>query len=220
MQDLLKVFPLFVILTIGTSLKCEVCYNLGLACHGPVKTCPPKKDTCVVAFAESTIEGKTILTVEKSCDSSKICSTPPMYFYLGLGKTLRTSLTCCRGDACGKVKPKLPPIETKANGKQCPTCYAWSDTCNAKMMNCTGLETYCFDVAATTYSNGQRQRNIMKGCTTKSVCVSITRGQSHFLGSVDVVEKAKCTPDVSRGSRSSELLLLTFSGLLLLKFLS
>ncbi|XP_053254106.1 phospholipase A2 inhibitor and Ly6/PLAUR domain-containing protein-like isoform X1 [Podarcis raffonei] len=220
MQDLLRLFPFFVILTTGASLECEVCYGLGTRCSGKMATCSPKKDTCVIAFAESTLEGRKIRTVEKTCDSSKVCSTPSAFFYLGLGRTFRMYLVCCTGDNCKNAKPKLPQVERKVNGKQCPTCYSSSEVCHAKLVNCTGLESYCFDVATSTYINGQRQRSIMKGCTTKSICASINRGQADLLTGADVVEKATCTPEISRGSQSSALLLPTFPVLLLQKILS
>ncbi|XP_077788626.1 protein RoBo-1-like [Podarcis muralis] len=113
----------------------------------------------------------------------------------------------------------VPPLETKWNGKQCPACHEWSNTCKEEVVNCTGANIYCFDISAHVHSEKIVDRTL-KGCTSKSFCLSLKSGRTPMLGGSDELRKAECSPDVSRGAQGSDLLLPTFSGLLLLKILS
>ncbi|XP_062996723.1 phospholipase A2 inhibitor gamma subunit B-like [Elgaria multicarinata webbii] len=216
MRTLLGHFLTFVLLTTGASLRCEVCYEIGHHCTSPLQTCPPNKDTCVVAYTESTLDGKMIQTVEKGCESSDICSSVTIELYLGHSKFYRAFLACCNEETCGNVSPKLPTIQKESNGKQCPACFSWADGCTDELVNCTGTETHCFEVASRTYFNEIHLDNTIKGCTTRSVCASMRSGNSIF-GGADYIKTARCTPNVSRGSQSNNNLLLTVSGLFLLK---
>ncbi|XP_061452701.1 phospholipase A2 inhibitor NAI-like isoform X3 [Rhineura floridana] len=220
MQTLLKPFVFFLLLTKGTSLECDVCADIGTSCTGNKKVCREGQDTCVIVFLESTLNGKVLQTVMKGCGSSDTCNSPPKHLNMGRGKSIRTSLTCCIGEACANSTPPVPRVESKTNGKQCPSCYSSSGTCITEMVNCTGSERYCFDVFSRSNADSRARDMIMKGCTTKSACESINKGVPLIWEENNaVIIKAKCTPDPSRGTRSSGLLLPTFSGLLLLKIL-
>ncbi|XP_061452700.1 phospholipase A2 inhibitor gamma subunit B-like isoform X2 [Rhineura floridana] len=173
-----------------------------------------------VFFLLLTKDGKVLQTVMKGCGSSDTCNSPPKHLNMGRGKSIRTSLTCCIGEACANSTPPVPRVESKTNGKQCPSCYSSSGTCITEMVNCTGSERYCFDVFSRSNADSRARDMIMKGCTTKSACESINKGVPLIWEENNaVIIKAKCTPDPSRGTRSSGLLLPTFSGLLLLKIL-
>ncbi|XP_077788700.1 phospholipase A2 inhibitor NAI-like isoform X2 [Podarcis muralis] len=244
MQTLLRSFLFFVLLTKGNSLECETCADVGTNCMGRMKTCVEGQDTCIVVFLESIIDGKVLQTVVKGCAPSYKCSYPPKHMTIGKGKSIRTSLRCCTGKNCRLIVPPRSPlllsspilrtenllhyptpsvlsaqrINPKANGKQCPSCYSWSGTCNADMVNCTGPERFCFDVLSRSKADGEFRDIIMKGCTIKSTCAAMNKGMPPILEEKDtIVVNARCTPDPSRGSRSSGLYLPIFSGLLFLK---
>ncbi|XP_053254102.1 phospholipase A2 inhibitor NAI-like isoform X3 [Podarcis raffonei] len=219
MQTLLRSFLFFVLLTKGNSLECETCTDVGTSCMGRMKTCVEGQDTCIVVFLESIIDGKVLQTVVKGCASSEKCSYPPKHMTIGKGKSIRTSLSCCTGSDCASiVPPRSQQINPKANGKQCPSCYSWSGTCNADMVNCSGPERFCFDVLSRSKTGGEFRDIIMKGCTIKSTCAAMNKGIPPILEEKDtIVVNARCTPDPSRGSRSSGLYLPIFSGLLFLQ---
>ncbi|XP_053254107.1 phospholipase A2 inhibitor and Ly6/PLAUR domain-containing protein-like isoform X2 [Podarcis raffonei] len=219
MQDLLKLSIFFVLLTTGASLTCEVCSAEGYICNGTLTTCPPEKDTCMIAYSENTLREKVERTVDKDCVTLEECANTAMELYFGPGKALRTVVSCCNEKMCGIVNPNLPPLEMKWNGKQCPACHEWSNTCKDEVVNCTGANIYCFDISAHVHSEKIVDRTL-KGCTSKSFCLSLKSGRTPMLGGSDELRKAECSPNVSRGAQCSDLFLPTFSGLLLLKILS
>nr|XP_028598279.1 phospholipase A2 inhibitor subunit gamma B-like isoform X3 [Podarcis muralis]XP_028598280.1 phospholipase A2 inhibitor subunit gamma B-like isoform X3 [Podarcis muralis] len=160
--------------------------------------------------------GKKEHTIDKDCATADICTSSAIELYFGSGRFMRTVVYCCIENLCKKIESKFPPIETRMNGKQCPACHVWSDTCKEEMVNCTGHNVYCFDVSSHSHAQTSSVDRTMKGCTTKSVCTSIRSGRSPILGNSDLIRRATCIPEVSRGSRCSGFLLPTFSGLLLL----
>ncbi|KAJ7304086.1 hypothetical protein JRQ81_011610 [Phrynocephalus forsythii] len=207
MQTLLRLFLSFVLPMTGTSLQCEVCYSIDSNCNGTMQTCPFEKDTCAIVFSESTLDGLRIFTTEKGCKESVICTSFLADLYLGQEKFYRAHLYCCTGHTCGKILPDCNyvqflctfPPQLTPNGLQCPACYSWSETCSSQMVNCTGLDTFCFSVLSRTYTeslDGLHVDNIMKGCTTNAVCESFQRGISPFFGSTDNVIHAECSPDI------------------------
>nr|XP_034973508.1 phospholipase A2 inhibitor subunit gamma B-like [Zootoca vivipara] len=219
MQTLLASFLFFVLLTKGNSLECETCTDVGNICNGRRKTCAEGQDTCIVVFTDTIIDGKLLQTIVKSCAFSDKCHYPPKHMTIGKGKSIRSTLHCCTGNACALIAPPhSQPINLKANGKQCPSCYSWSGACHADMVNCTGKEKFCFDVLSRSKADGEVKDIIMKGCTIKSTCVTMNRGIPPILEEKDTtIVNARCTPDPSRGSQSSGLYLPIFSGLLFLK---
>ncbi|XP_044291221.1 uncharacterized protein LOC123026052 [Varanus komodoensis] len=110
---------------------------------------------------------------------------------------------------------RVPPMDNKANGRQCPSCYSWSEGCSIKMVNCTGKDTHCFEVSSQTHSGGIFIDSTIKGCTSKSVCTSLKKGKSPIVAGLDYIKTAECTPDVSRGSPCNGPLLLIVPGILL-----
>ncbi|XP_072836061.2 uncharacterized protein LOC110070644 [Pogona vitticeps] len=197
-----------------TFLECETCKSLGETCTGEMKTCPKGKDTCLTIYTESNRDGPEIQKVERGCGSSYHCTFPPVYFHLGYGKVYRSNWVCCKGEECGKVLVKLPPKAMEYNGKQCPACFAWSETCKAELMNCTGWDTSCFEMITASTANGTHVDQIMMGCTNKFVCATMEIERSDFWLNGDTIQKAKCR---SLASRLVSLILPTFSGLFLLK---
>nr|XP_028598278.1 phospholipase A2 inhibitor and Ly6/PLAUR domain-containing protein-like isoform X2 [Podarcis muralis] len=201
---------------IVASLECEICSSNGTDCTGPKKTCSLEKNACMIAYTENTVDGKKEHTIDKDCATADICTSSAIELYFGSGRFMRTVVYCCIENLCKKIESKFPPIETRMNGKQCPACHVWSDTCKEEMVNCTGHNVYCFDVSSHSHAQTSSVDRTMKGCTTKSVCTSIRSGRSPILGNSDLIRRATCIPEVSRGSRCSGFLLPTFSGLLLL----
>ncbi|XP_061453728.1 phospholipase A2 inhibitor and Ly6/PLAUR domain-containing protein-like [Rhineura floridana] len=219
METLLKLSLFFALLTIGASLECEFCSSNETTCTGQKKKCEENEETCIIILTESTVDGPSVTKIEKRCETMFQCSLPPIYFTLGNGRRFRQSWACCI-DNCANAMPVLIPIQTRVNGITCPACHEWKETCQTQMANCTGMETSCFKISSHIDSNGTHIDRTMMGCTTKYTCAAIESETTNFRpNSAEAVQAAECIPDTSRGSRSSGLLLPTFSGLLLLKIL-
>ncbi|KAH0631427.1 hypothetical protein JD844_005750 [Phrynosoma platyrhinos] len=217
-----------------------------ITCKGPSQICAPNKDTCMITVAEHNLEGITEHIIEKSCAYSKICSVDKIHLFVGKGKTYRSSIICCKGHDCPKGPIPILPENTVPNGKVCPACFALAKTCKSETVKCTGNDTHCIDVTSTrkmTRSDfmsyrldgeqftgivgstnhpssapaldGNYMDSVIRGCTTKSLCASLKQEKIPLL--MGEVEKIVCNPEVSRGSQPTCFLLLTFSGLLLMK---
>ncbi|XP_067317705.1 phospholipase A2 inhibitor and Ly6/PLAUR domain-containing protein-like [Anolis sagrei] len=227
MHSLLRLLLFFVILRIDNAnyvpLECEVCEASGTTCTGPKHKCPIRKDTCAISLSESTLDGKTVVNIEKGCENSNICRTPSIEIYLGPNKFYRANVVCCTGDKCQNATPKLPPKPTKGNGKHCLACYTWEPTCHREMVDCLGNDKYCFEMESRTYTgaNGTHLDRIIKGCTTKSVCGLLAAGRSPVWSSYVTLKNAECKPKHSKGFHSISSSLTSIFWLLLLKiFLS
>ncbi|NWI62653.1 PLIGB inhibitor, partial [Todus mexicanus] len=152
------------------SLECEVCHSVGKSCFGPMKTCSDGEDTCGIILSEVTIGGLAVPSSIKSCVASSMCHLGPITTNYGSVKG-RTQVACCTGDDCRTVSISLPPENNVPNGYQCPACYSMdSFQCGKEIVNCTGFETQCIDLAGLINSGGLRLKTAMKGCTTISEC--------------------------------------------------
>ncbi|XP_062818812.1 phospholipase A2 inhibitor gamma subunit B-like isoform X2 [Anolis carolinensis] len=192
-------------------------------CTGPKQRCPVKKDTCAISLSESTLDGTTVVTIEKGCESSNICRFPTIEIYLGRDQYYRANVVCCTGDKCRDATPKLPEMPTQHNGKHCLSCYSWETKCHKEMVDCLGMDTYCFQMESRihTNANGSHLDRTIKGCTTKSVCSLLAAGQSPIWGSYATLKNAECKPRHSKGFHSTSCSLASIFWLLLLKiFLS
>ncbi|KAJ6663510.1 hypothetical protein lerEdw1_009589 [Lerista edwardsae] len=151
MRDPQWFFVFSALLATAVSLECEVCKGIGGSCTGKTKTCKAGQDTCVTTIFENSFgrgahtNGKSVQFVAKGCESSEVCSSPPINMNLGEGKFLRLSSTCCKEGTCTHVSPKMAPEDTQTNGKQCPACYNTKGTCGKEKVDCTGSDMYCFD---------------------------------------------------------------------------
>ncbi|KAJ7304091.1 hypothetical protein JRQ81_011615 [Phrynocephalus forsythii] len=193
MQTVLGSFLFFVLLRTGTSLECEVCDSMGTNCTGPMKTCEAGQDTCAIILTENSLAGESIQTVMKQCDYSSVCSSPTTYMNMGQGRHVRTSITCCVGDACKTTSPQIPPAMTP-NSKRCPACYSFSVSgCDTVTTECAGEENYCLDmVQKITYGKFVLTVN-MKGCATENVCET-NEGEAVSGGIHTNIMKVSCTP--------------------------
>ncbi|NXX95412.1 PLIGB inhibitor, partial [Centropus bengalensis] len=177
-----------------TSLQCEVCHGVGKSCSGPMKTCNDGEDTCGIILQEVLIGGLVIPSSLKSCLPSSICQLDPITMNYGKIKA-RSILACCKGDDCRKISVSLPPEDNVPNGYQCPACYSVdSFQCGNEMVNCTGSETQCVDLAGLMNSGGQSLKAAMKGCTTISEC-SIAKDAKSNLAMMDIkLRQFQCKP--------------------------
>lgn len=177
----------------GTCLECEVCNGMGSSCTGPMVPCAAGQDICATILTENTLAGAPMQTVMKQCFYSSACGSSNSDMNLGQGRYVRTSVTCCVGDACRNSSPQVLP-EPNPNGKQCPACYSLSaSACNTATTDCVGQENYCLDmVQEVTY--GSSVINIsMKGCVTQNVCAA-KEGQAISEGIHTNIRKVSCTP--------------------------
>ncbi|KFO85124.1 Phospholipase A2 inhibitor subunit gamma B, partial [Buceros rhinoceros silvestris] len=130
-----------------TSLQCEVCHSVGRSCSGPMRTCNDGEDTCGIVLQEVAMGGMIIPSSLKSCMQSSLCSLGPTTMNFGNVKA-RSHVVCCTGNKCKTTVVSLPPEENVPNGYQCPACYSVdSFQCSDKIINCSGSETQCVDVA-------------------------------------------------------------------------
>ncbi|NXP47962.1 PLIA inhibitor, partial [Heliornis fulica] len=206
-------------------LQCEFCRNIGRSCSGPMKTCTGGEDTCGIFLHEVMIGGVAIPSVIKSCLPSSICHLGPITMNYGKVKA-RSHLACCRGDDCQTISITLPPENNVPNGYQCPACYSMdSYHCGDEVVNCTGSESQCVDLAGLMNSGGLSVKAAMKGCTTISECSLVGDGKNN-LGMIDIkLRQFQCKPAsawaiVSSGFGPTDtLFLLVLSGLVLGKVL-
>ncbi|KAM9251280.1 phospholipase A2 inhibitor gamma subunit B-like [Cariama cristata] len=169
----------------GTSLQCEVCHSIGKSCSGPMKTCTDGEDTCGIILHEVLIGGIAIPSTIKSCLPSNICLLGPVTMNYGKVKA-RSHLACCTGDDCQTISVSLPPEDNVPNGYQCPACYSVdSFQCANEIVNCTGAETQCVDLAGLMHSGGLSLKAAMKGCTTISECNIVGDGKNN-LGMMNI----------------------------------
>ncbi|NWU93409.1 PLIA inhibitor, partial [Upupa epops] len=175
-------------------LQCEVCHSIGRSCSGPMKVCSGGEDTCGIFLHEVTLGGMIVPSSIKACLSSSMCHIGPITMNYGKVKA-RSHLACCTGDDCQTVSVSLPPEVTVPNGYQCPACYSVdSFQCSNEIVNCTGSETQCVDLAGLMNSGGLSLKAAMKGCTTISECKIVADGKNN-LGMMDIkLKHFQCTP--------------------------
>ncbi|KAM6105881.1 LOW QUALITY PROTEIN: phospholipase A2 inhibitor NAI-like [Pterocles gutturalis] len=176
----------------GTCLQCEVCHSIGKSCSGPMKTCSGGENTCGIILHEVMIGGMAIPSSIKSCLPSSICQLGPITMNYGKVKA-RSHLACCTGNDCRTTSVSLPPEDNVPNGYQCPACYS-VDSCGNEIVNCTGSETQCVDLAGLMNSGGLSLKAAMKGCTTISECNIVGDGKNN-LGMMDIkLRRFQCKP--------------------------
>ncbi|XP_024078568.2 phospholipase A2 inhibitor and Ly6/PLAUR domain-containing protein-like, partial [Terrapene carolina triunguis] len=168
--------------------------------------------------------GEKTQSIIMGCATSSQCKDTPFPMNFGMGKTRRSSFTCCQGDACTPSPISVPPAKTEPNGRRCRGCYSLSsEHCREETINCTGVETHCVEIAGTLTSGGTARKTVMKGCATESVCTQIEAGSVTFAGFSGDLTTAKCTAATSAASTAlgpAGLLPPTLTGLLLLTLLS
>ncbi|KAL8219564.1 UNVERIFIED_CONTAM: hypothetical protein K2H54_027184 [Gekko kuhli] len=211
MEALLKLFFFSALLTSGTSLECETCIGVGKGCSGDQMTCPAGHDSCAVGLTESSMGSVRVEVIVKGCTSSNSCKKGPIYANFGRAKA-RGSMVCCTGTACQRASPRLPPINTTANGKQCPACYSLSGSCVQEVAYCTGSENYCMDAHLHGDAGQISMDTTMKGCASEQVCYGLQDG----INSFGKVKTGRCRAS-SKGSPASGSILLVLSGILVKK---
>ncbi|XP_067329514.1 phospholipase A2 inhibitor and Ly6/PLAUR domain-containing protein-like [Anolis sagrei] len=215
---LLKLLLFFTIITTGASLQCETCTGPGKNCTGAMEGCKASEETCVISYTVNILDGETAEEITKGCGNVYRCSFPPIHFNMGRNQYFRTHWTCCKGEECKTASVSLPPVETRSNGKKCPGCHSWSDSCKAKMVDCTGGDLKCFEMAShVELANGSHIDRTMMGCTNKFVCETIEKERARFWFGSDNIQKARCETMRSQGCRPTSFLLPPFSALLLMK---
>uniref|UniRef100_A0A8C0I8S7 UPAR/Ly6 domain-containing protein n=1 Tax=Bubo bubo TaxID=30461 RepID=A0A8C0I8S7_BUBBB len=106
--------------------------------------------------------GMAIPSSIKSCLPSSICQFGPVTMNYGKVKG-RSHLACCMGDDCRTTSVSLPPENNVPNGYQCPACYSVdSFQCSNEIVNCTGSETQCVDLAGLMNSGNLFHRDNIK----------------------------------------------------------
>ncbi|NXH74657.1 PINLY protein, partial [Hydrobates tethys] len=123
-----------------TSLQCEVCHSIGKSCSGPMKTCSGGEDTCGIILHEVMIGSPWV-----SCSFSFSLTEDPEIRMVWDGKS---SLFLCISSSSFLLGGLVPPEDNVPNGYQCPACYSVdSFQCGNEIVNCTGSETQCVDLA-------------------------------------------------------------------------
>uniref|UniRef100_A0A8C3TCA9 UPAR/Ly6 domain-containing protein n=1 Tax=Chelydra serpentina TaxID=8475 RepID=A0A8C3TCA9_CHESE len=224
MKVSLAVCILAALLATGTCLQCESCQGEGSSCRGDQRTCPAGQDFCSVVLTELTLVAEKTQTILKGCATSKQCQAGPISTNFGKGLRTRTNIACCQRDNCTPEPVKVPPADTKPNGRRCPACYSLtSEQCREETIQCTGAETQCMDIAGPLKSGGRTTKIIMKGCVTESVCTQINAGSGTFLGITGDLPTHKCRAASSAAGSApgpAGLLPAALAGLLLLTLLS
>ncbi|XP_032941689.1 phospholipase A2 inhibitor NAI-like [Catharus ustulatus] len=178
----------------GTCLQCEICHSMGKSCSGPLKTCTGGEDTCGIILHEVLIGGMAISSSIKSCLPSHVCHLGPVTVNYGKVKA-KSHLVCCTGEDCRTTSVSLPPDNDVPNGYQCPACYSVdSFQCGNEVVNCTGSEDQCVDLAGLMNAGGLSLKAAMKGCTTISECSMVGDGKNS-LGVMDIkLKRFECRP--------------------------
>ncbi|XP_050786889.1 phospholipase A2 inhibitor NAI-like [Gopherus flavomarginatus] len=142
--------------------------------------------------------GEKTQSIIKGCATSSQCNSSPFPMNFGMGKTRRTSFTCCQGTP---APAPMPPADPKPNSRRCRGCYFLSsEQCREETIQCTGSETRCVEIAGTLKSGGTASKTVMKGCATESVWAQIEAGSVTFAGFSGDLTMAKCTAATSAAS--------------------
>ncbi|XP_053787999.1 phospholipase A2 inhibitor gamma subunit B-like isoform X2 [Vidua chalybeata] len=138
--------------------------------------------------------GMAISSSIKSCLPSHVCHLGPVTVNYGKVKA-KSHLVCCTGDDCRTTSVSLPPDNDVPNGYQCPACYSVdSFQCGNEVVNCTGSEDQCVDLAGLMNAGGLSLKAAMKGCTTISECSMVGDGKNS-LGIMDIkLKRFQCRP--------------------------
>ncbi|XP_039368426.1 phospholipase A2 inhibitor subunit gamma B-like [Mauremys reevesii] len=219
MEASLAACILAALLASGSCLQCEVCTELGTSCSGTVQTCSAGLDSCGITLIEQTLVGMKQQVIVKACISSDRCNLGPLTMNFGNGVTMKQGIACCVGDACRTTTVTVPPADPKPNGRRCPACVAvLSAQCNEGIIDCTGAETRCIEIAGTTTIGGTTTSMTMKGCASEDLCANTTEASESFAGiSTDLTFKCKAS-GTARGPVG--LLIPALAGLLLMQLLS
>ncbi|XP_026524781.1 phospholipase A2 inhibitor and Ly6/PLAUR domain-containing protein-like [Notechis scutatus] len=188
----------------GIALKCEVCIGQGHNCSGNIEVCPPEHDFCGITAFESVLEELQVQGIIKSCAPSSVCEGGSAHINLGKKGRSRTSVFCCKHDACNTDFPvKLPELDTKINGLRCPACYAsFPDSCKDDTVDCVGSESQCINLAGYIHFEESSTKVAMKGCTTHDVCDATIGGAATFSQASSAITSLECMPASSTASRS------------------
>ncbi|KAM3833668.1 phospholipase A2 inhibitor and Ly6/PLAUR domain-containing protein-like [Vipera latastei] len=202
MQAFLSFGLLSALIASGFALKCEVCISQGHNCSSNIELCPPEHDSCGIIAFESVLEELQAQGIIKSCVPSSVCEDGSAHINLGKKGRSRTSVFCCKHDACNTDFPvKLPELDTKVNGLQCPACYAsFPDSCKDDTVDCVGSESQCIDLAGYIHFENTSTKVAMKGCTTHAVCDATIGGAATFSQASSTITSLECTPAVSMAS--------------------
>ncbi|XP_053112567.1 phospholipase A2 inhibitor and Ly6/PLAUR domain-containing protein-like [Hemicordylus capensis] len=169
-----------------------------------METCPPEDDFCGITMFESKLEELTVHGIAKNCLPASVCESGSADINLGKKGRSRTSVFCCKDDACNRVSSaKLPLLNTKLNGLRCPACYAsLSESCSDDTVDCVGPETQCIDLAGYIYFGEASEKIAMKGCATQSVCTASVGGAATFTGASSAITKLECKAATSMANKS------------------
>ncbi|CAM5124933.1 unnamed protein product [Natator depressus] len=219
MKASLAVFILAALLATGACLQCEVCEGPGTNCTGDLETCAAGLDSCGITLTESTLAGMKLQMIAKGCVTSGSCKVGPFTMNFGNGVTMKVITACCVGVACRTTTVTAPPADPKPSGRSCPACIAvLFAKCNEEIIDCTGAETRCVEVAGTTTIGEIVTSLTLKGCATEAFCANKGEGSGSFAGvHVDLTLKCKA-PGTARGPAG--LLIPALAGLLLMPLLS
>lgn len=224
MKSFLAVCTLAALLATGACLQCMRCEGEGTSCRGDLQTCTAGQTSCGVVLTELTLTGEKTQTIVKGCATPSQCKAGFVSANFGKGMMTRTSISCCQTDSCTPAPAKVPPADTKPNGRSCRGCHtSSSDQCREETVQCTGAENQCMDISGHLNSAGSATKTVMKGCGSEYVCAQVNAGSAIFAGINGEVTTARCAPATSAAGTAlgpAGLLLPALAGLLLLKILS
>ncbi|XP_067317428.1 phospholipase A2 inhibitor and Ly6/PLAUR domain-containing protein-like isoform X1 [Anolis sagrei] len=179
-----------VLLSTGASLECETCTSSSSICTGRMKTCSYDEDTCFTLLSETSGVGVKTYVIAKGCSNSQFCKREPNVLNFGQRRFQRDAVSCCVGNECAGVYPRLKPINTTTNGKKCPACLSVTGRCPSEVVQCTGFDDYCFHMVTPAIKGTVVTT---KGCTTSSTCNKFQATQGIGYSEVECQQASKAS---------------------------
>ncbi|XP_075764317.1 phospholipase A2 inhibitor and Ly6/PLAUR domain-containing protein-like [Pelodiscus sinensis] len=183
------------LLATGCCLQCERCTSADKACSGEPQDCEPSHTSCLILTSETTVGKERKIGTYKGCTEAKFCPPRSSSLSSAFGLRVRSAAKCCQRDLCNKGALKLPRAQPKPNLLQCPGCVSEGAECEAnETVRCLGPETHCVYFAGAISTGTRNYTYAVRGCATKSSCIS--RVGVYRLPGVftDVVITSECNP--------------------------
>ncbi|XP_042295287.1 phospholipase A2 inhibitor PIP-like [Sceloporus undulatus] len=94
METLMGLFFWSMLLTTGSSLKCEVCKAVGNNCTGKIVECAAKENACGTMWVDVRRDEDTVSTISKGCMSKKICKFLRITIGIPYGRKTLKNIQC------------------------------------------------------------------------------------------------------------------------------
>ncbi|XP_050786443.1 phospholipase A2 inhibitor and Ly6/PLAUR domain-containing protein-like [Gopherus flavomarginatus] len=192
------------LLAIGGSLKCERCSSSDKACTGEPQDCAPSQTSCLILTSETRVGKEHKLGTYKGCTENKFCPPRSSSLSSAFGLRVRSAAKCCQRDLCNTGAVRLPRAQPKPSGLKCPGCLSDSTECQAnETVSCLGAENHCVYFAGSIIAGTRNYTYAVRGCATKSTCVSKV-GVYKLPGVfTDIVITSECSPAPTPGPKQS-----------------